>query len=148
MTTDTTLCLHDPLFKHHYEDLDGLESTKRLGLSCTGLGQFTDWVNKHPASKVILHRDLREVNESLAEIGLSPITQENIDRLYKLDGLHVPWDDLFRNPRPIYEHLLQLPFDEERHQFLTEIQMQPEFSKLKVNKEATRRLVEEMASWA
>ena len=69
LTTDTTLCLHDPLFTHHYSELDGIESNKRLGVSCTGLCLFPEYVNSHQARKVVLHRDLREINRSLDAIG-------------------------------------------------------------------------------
>jgi hypothetical protein len=144
LTTDTTLCLHDPLFTHHYSDLDQIKSNKRLGVSCTGLCLFPDFVNSHPARKVILHRDLREINRSLDAIGFPMITQQQHDKIDQIDGLHFDYKDIFTKPRSIYEYLTGLPFDEERHALLLDIEMQPKFSGLKVGKEVTRRLIKEM----
>jgi hypothetical protein len=61
LTTDTTHCIHDPIAKHHHTELDDLSSSKHLGVSCTGLWRFPDWLNKHPAKKVILRRDRAEI---------------------------------------------------------------------------------------
>lgn len=69
LTTDTTFCLHDPLAKYHHTELDGLVSDKRLGVACTGLWTQPEWLNAHPAKKVILHRPLEEINRSLKAIG-------------------------------------------------------------------------------
>jgi hypothetical protein len=143
LTTDATLCLHDPLFQHHYSDFDQIESTKRLGISCTGTGYFVDWVNAHPARKVILHRDPAAIAASLAAIGLSPPPHKLYDRLDKLNGMHVDWREVFDQPAPIYEHLTGLPFDAERHQALRDIEMQPNFTGLKVGADVTRKLLRE-----
>lgn len=144
LTTDDTLCLHDPLWERHYSELDEIVSRKRLGVSCTGLMLFPDWLNAHPARKVILHRDVVEVNESLSAIGMPTLEQDAEDRLWRIDGRHVAWTDLFDAPHEIYEHLLQKEFDEERHEELRKIAMQPNFEELTVNKDAVRKLMEEL----
>jgi hypothetical protein len=146
LTTDATLCLHDPSWTHHYTELDSIKSNKILGISETMLCAFPDWVNRHPARKVILHRPVDEINESLAGMGLPPIQQNHYDLLERIDGEHYSWTDLFDDPRKIYEHLTELSFDEERHKFLCEIQMQPAFERLTVNKAAIMRIVEELRS--
>ena len=144
LTTDRTLCLHDPLFTHHYSELDSIETTKTLGISCTGAAFFRGWVNRHPARKVVLHRNRYEVNASLAAIGMPEVPQSYFDCLAKIEGRHTDWRDLFGKPREIYEFLTGLPFDEERHALLRDIEMQPEFGRLKVGPEVTRKLVSEM----
>ena len=144
LTTDTTLCLHDPLFTHHYSELDSIRTGKTLGISCTGAACFREWVNKHPARKVVLHRNRHEINASLAAIGLPEVPPSYFDALARIKGMHADWRDLFDSPRTIYEHLTQLPFDAERHALLCDIEMQPEFGRLKVGPEVTRRLLNEM----
>jgi hypothetical protein len=144
LTTDTTLCIHDPLWEHHYSELDDIQSEKRVGIACTGMAYFLDWVNKHPARKVILHRDLEGINESLYNIGLPDIEPFYLENLDKVEGLHVWWTDLFENPKVIYEYLLQLPFDKERHKLLKDIEMQPKFSGLTINKAVTMKLLNEL----
>lgn len=144
LTTDTTLCLHDPLYQIHYEDFDKLESSKVLGISCTGMGYFPDWLNAHPSRKVILHRDLSEINKSMEAIGLPSIEQNYLDSLSKINGIHVDWMDIFNNPKDIYEYLTGFQFNEERHALLRGIEMQPKFSGLKVGHEVTKRLMQEL----
>lgn len=144
LTTDTTLCLHDPLFHMHYTDIDSYPTKKMLGVSCTGLSYFSAWVNKHPARKVILHRDIKEVNSSLLDIGLPAIDASYMWQLDSIKGLHVNWMDLFNNPRMIYEYLIERPFDKERHKILCDIEMQPKFAGLEINHEVTKRLITEM----
>ncbi len=148
LTTDKTLCLHDPLHVNHYSELDTIKTDKNLGVSCTGLLHFTDWVNSHPARKIILHRDLNEINESLSKIGLlaglPEISMYHVHKLNSIKGIHLPWQDLFQRPKFIYEYLLQLPFDEERHSLLTQVEMQPNFEGLRIDYDVTRRLFREI----
>lgn len=143
LTTDDTLCLHDPLYDHHYRDLDAIESDKMLGVACTGLFMFPEWLNDHPARKVILHRDAGEINRSLEEVGL-PSLSCDLSALNRVHGMHLSWDYLFSHPDMIYEYLLQKPFDEERHALLSKFNVQPDFAKIVANKEATFRLMQEM----
>ena len=141
LTTEKSLCLHDPLYNHHYTDLDAIESDRALGVACTGLMNFYEWLNNHPARKVILRRPQKEITASLESIGLPDIQCDKLDRI---NGTHVHWSDLFNNPAPIYEALLRQPFDGQRHELLRKINMQPNFDDITINKEATTRLVHEM----
>lgn len=146
LTTDHSTCLHDPLLKWTKDELMTLESApgKSVGVACTGLALFPDWVNAHPARKVILHRDLCEVDHSLARIGMTPCSAQWDGVLEKIDGIHLDWLDLFRQPRAIYEYLLNKPFDAERWAVLREINMQPNFGSLSINREATQRFMHEL----
>jgi hypothetical protein len=144
LSTDTTLCLHDPLWRWHYSELDAIESPKRLGIACTGVALFPDWVNAHPARKIILHRDLAEVDASLEQIGMSACSQQWEGALDRIEGVHVAWTELFTRPRYIYEYLLDLPFDPERWAVLREINMQPHFQQISVDQRATARLMAEL----
>ena len=146
LTTDNTLCLHDPLWTRHYSELDSIKSLKTVGISCTGIMYFHEFLNKHSARKVILHRDLNEINKSLCDIGLTEMEQKNIDVLSKINGIHRHWTEIFDSPKKIYEYLLELPFDEERHDQLKEIEMQPHFDGLTIGKETTRKFLEELRS--
>lgn len=147
LTTDGTLCLHDPLWRYHYRQLDAIESRKMLGVCCTGLAHFPEWVNAHPARKVILHRDPAEVSASLSAIGIRAPTEHLYTGLDEIRGMHVDWRELFTNPRPIYEHLLELPFDAERHAELAQMEIQPHFTGLKKSPEVTRQLLDEMRAF-
>lgn len=148
LTTDQTLCLHDPLFKRHYTDLDSFQTKKRFGIACTGSALFPDWVLEHPAPKLILHRDFAEIDRSLEAIGLPglpPIWRTGA--LDRIDGLHVQWEELFENPEPIWSHLLpDIPFDAERHTVLRELDVQIRYEGVEVNPAATRRLMRELAT--
>lgn len=146
LTTDATLCLHDPLVKWTLDELDTIESPKRLGIACTALALFPEWVNAHPARKIILHRELAEVDESLERIGMTACSRQWEGVLDRIDGIHLDWQILFDplRARYVYEHLLNLPFDAERWAVLREVNAQPNFRTVSVNKAATARLMSEL----
>jgi len=148
LTTDETLCLHDPLWKYHYSELDAIQSSKRLGLADTGLAKFPDFVNAHPARKLVLHRDLAACSASLVELGFGPLKHwEGV--LTRLGGWHVEWTDLFDpdKAKPIYEHLLGKEFDAERHALLCDMHVQPQFANIHATdamRENAKRLLQEL----
>jgi hypothetical protein len=144
LTTDTTLCLHDPLFTHHYRDLDSLTSKKRLGVSCTGLYNFPEWVNAHPAKKVILHRSPIEVNSSLERLGLPALPLSSFNALAKLNGFHCDWLELFESPDRICNALGLGEVDFERHAQLRQMLIQPQFGVLSVNPAVVQQLITEV----
>lgn len=117
--------VHDPLFDYFYTDLDELDA----GICCTGLGMFHRWVNGHPAPKVILHRDPRQVEVSLRRMNLPMCGPEIFTGLDRIVGLHVPWDDLFYEPERIWRHLMPTAFDAARHNSLKNVNIQCDWSK-------------------
>jgi len=151
LTTPKTLCLHDPVLKHRPEDLDALPCDRILGVSCTALALQPGFVNAHPAKKVIVHRDLNEVNRSLVSIGFTRLGAIWTDALDKIDGLHVEYVDLFTSawaPR-IYKHLTGLVFDAARHEELCAMHIEPHFDKVIMRpdraREFRRRVAEALA---
>lgn len=124
LTTDRTLCLHDPLHEHTYADLDARKGTRTLGIACTVSALFYERVNRHPARKVILHRDAREITDSMHQLGIPGCY--DFDALHKVHGMHCHWRQVFEDPKPIYEFLLTYPFDAERHTLLKRLNVQNE----------------------
>ena len=123
------------------EELDILQTDKLLGISCTGLWEYPKFLQEHKARKIILHRDLKDVNDSLVnEIETNPISEDKAKVLDSIDGMHVQFNDLF-NPdtaKTIYEYALNKPFDPVRHAYLVEMNIQPNFGMLFVKKEVLR----------
>lgn len=145
LTTDRTLCLHDPLWTHHYSELDGIRSMKRLGVSCTGLALFPEFLSKHKARKVILHRPINEVNASLVDMGLEPLALTWQDALDRIEGVHADWRDVMDPAKAsaIYNFLTQKTFDEERHAMLSSLNVQIAFDRVKPDPRVARQFFEE-----
>jgi hypothetical protein len=134
LTTERTLCLHDPILEHTPELMDDLSCDRMLGISCTGLALLPAFVNAHPARKVIVHRSLVEVNRSLETLGLTRLGMPWVDALDRLHGLHVMHHELF-DPGiagGVYERLTGLTFDVSRHKLLTGMHVEPVFDTVKV----------------
>lgn len=107
---------HDPLWDVFYEDLD--RDLAGLGVCCTGLGLFADFVAAHPAPKLILHRDPKDVNASLKALGLPAVDSRLFANLEHIQGLHVHWTELFTNGFKIWSHLRTDEYDPWRHKQL------------------------------
>lgn len=148
LTTGPVFCKHDPLYAMHYEEFDSkiVSNAEIQGISCTGLWRWADWVNKHPAKKLILHRDFPEVQQSMRDIGFPALDEDAIDMIDSIKGLHVDYRSLFdpAEAKKLWAYLVGTEFDEYRHRELVDIEMQPKFIGLKVNPEATRRLISEI----
>lgn len=147
LTDSFSFCYHDPLFERHYAELDELPRDGReLGVACTGLANFPEWLKAHPAKKVILHRRQDQVNDACAALGFPPVSQRFFDNLLKIDGLHVPWTYLFHKPEGIHRFLFgDRPFDARRHALLVQLNVQRDLESIRPNKAATRRLIQEMS---
>lgn len=152
-TEGRVMCFHDPLYTTHYSDWDRQLPLRapegaEVGVSCTGIWRWADWLNDHPARKVILRRDLGEIQKSMAEIGLPPLERSAEQMIQRVQGLHVPFTDLFdpAKAQKLWYHLTRNAgsFPAFRHRELVNIEMQPKFSGLSVGPEVTRRLVSEL----
>jgi hypothetical protein len=122
LSTDATLCIHEPLARYKLTELNSLHSFKTLGIACTVLGQNPGFVNKHTARKLILHRDPKEVRESMQKLGISG--DYDFEALNAIRGMHCHWRKVFMEPALIYEYLLERPFDAERHAELIGLNIQ------------------------
>lgn len=152
LTTDRTFCAHDPLYTTHYSDWD--TDIRRfphgtgqvVGVSCTGIWRWTNWLNSHPARKVILHREYSEVRRSMEAIGLPAVEPGAAELLQLIDGVHIDYKDLFdaATASRIWVHLTGLPFNVARHHQLRAIEMQPKFAGLSVGREVTKKLMDEL----
>lgn len=121
LTTDRTLCLHDPLIRWTLAELDQRGSPRTLGIACTTSALLPN-INQHNARKVILHRDAQEVRESMARLHIRG--SYDFGSLDRVEGWHCDWRQVFEDPAPIYEFLLRHPFDAERHDELKGMNIQ------------------------
>ena len=156
LTTDRSHCVHDPLYLTHYADWD---TDPRFyhgegvltGVACTGIWRWVDWVNSHPARKLVIHRNEVDVNNSLIALGLPPVERNAARSLAKLTGLHVPHADIFDQGKAagIWEYLLPgVPFNPARHRELVNMRVQPAFERIRVNRDVTKHLLCELESAA
>lgn len=133
LTTDKSLCYHDIVGKMPLEKIAAHRVNRpHWGAACTGLGLFPKWCNAQPARRLIVVRDVEEVNASLTALGLGAISDEAIYLLTQLQGVHVPFDQLWHDEvmREIWRYLLpEVPFDQERYEILKEFSIQPDFDK-------------------
>jgi hypothetical protein len=154
LTTDRTFCVHDPLWTTHYSRLDQvvpLRAGERVaGISCSGSWMWLDWLNNHPARKLILHRPLGEIRESLQRCGVPEAAPDDeapglLDRVH---GRHYHWRCLFDpfDATNIWQYLTGLPFDAERHTELVQIAVQPRFDALRKDNAVQQRLARELNS--
>lgn len=133
LTTDTTLCIHDPLRRYALHDLDFIHAPgKRLGVSCTALQMVPRWLNDHPAKKVILHRHGDDIRASLAKLGAPYGSAGSEQRLGQIDGLHYRYTDMFDQTLAMYmAGYLGVPFDYQRHAELVQMNIQPHWPAVK-----------------
>jgi len=145
LTTDSTLCYHGLSARTSMDDWATLKSDRMLGSAETALWWASGKLNAHPARKVILHRPAHEICESLQMPELMPRVRDMQSALHSIDGMHVQWTQLFENPAPIYEHLLQRPFDAQRHAELMRLQVTCLPKRATFDREHVRRMQQEMA---
>lgn len=92
-----------------------------LGIACTA-SALSARINEHCARKIVLHRSPREVRESMALLGIRG--SYDFAALDRVQGRHYDWQQLFEDPAPIYEFLLGVAFDAERHEELRGMNVQ------------------------
>ncbi len=146
LTTDTTICLHDPLLEYRIETLQRITfEGRRFGISCTAACLYPDWVNSQKCPKVVLVRDVREINRSLRELGLVElIPAKHQARLAAVkDAMFAPYEWLFDKvgAYTIAKHL-GVPFDAHRHDVLKQMRVEPMWKRLNIGKDAAMQLVQ------
>lgn len=129
LTTDRTLCLHDPFALGAPERWPRDE--RRFGISCTGAYLFPRWLAQQQCPIAVIERNASACDASLARIGLSG-TKDLRQALANAPGRRWAFDDLWneRAARELWEHLLPgVAFDPLRYRLLKDIQVQPHMSK-------------------
>jgi hypothetical protein len=128
MTTQTTHCLHDPLFKWNLNQLQSLRNEKVLGIADTGGWLKYDWIRSHPARKVGLIRPYSEINQSLGRMGFPSLSPADYRRslavLAGIPDLRIcVWSEALGSA-DLFEWLTGTPHDEERTQALLRLNIQ------------------------
>ncbi len=140
LTTASTLCLHDPVLAYAPEELDKLYCDRRLGICCTALALLPDFVNQHPAKKVIVHRERCEVDASLISMGFSALGHAWDGALDRIHGMHVDYAELFDADAAdaIHFELTGERLDRPRHRELCAMYVEPHFGNVRLRPERTR----------
>jgi hypothetical protein len=152
LTTEKTYCAHDPLWTVHYRDVDATirkaAGDRKAGISCTGCFLFPEWVNEQPARKLILHRDLDEIQASLSRIEWPLMPSDSEQRLDEIDGWHVRHADLFDTDSAagIWEYLTGEPFDHARHEQLALMRIEPKLDSLIIDQPLIELMSREVVS--
>lgn len=123
----------------HHEALNGCKSKEEfyqklnlpyriVGNSDCGLA-YTDF-QKLNAPTLIIHRDKEEVVESLVKAGICDRSVINVLtdlelRLFDLNGLHVPFNEIDSRIREIYHYLTGEFPDENRIRLFSNMRIQP-----------------------
>jgi hypothetical protein len=150
LTTNSTFCFHDPLLEYTKRNLDlvAIPGKAEVGLACTSTLLFPEWYTRHPARKIVLYREPDEMNRGLEALGLPtldiPAYTKRVAEAVKAGIPIWHWDALFDRltARKIWEHLLpNVLFDEYRHDLLASMNVQPQWKRLPVSKEAVMDLV-------
>lgn len=149
LTTDTTICMHDPLLEYEPAQLERMSfrGGKRFGIACTGSTLFPDWVNSLKCPKVVLVRDVREINNSLRALGMIELIPARHEaRLAAIkNAMFVNYDDMFALSKAacIANHL-GVPFDIDRYDILRQMHVEPMWAHLNIGKGAAMTLVKKI----
>ena len=152
LTTDHMFCLHDPLQKMHYTEWDHpnkyIPERVRSGVCCTGIWRWPDWVNAHPAKKLIICRDLKSVNYSLDNVGLGEMDMQDAELIDQIKGNRVRYESLFdiEIAQQVWEYLTNDPFSAHRYRALVEMAVQPKFDNVVKDEQLQLRLFEELTN--
>lgn len=147
LTTDTTLCLHDPLLEFSRYDLEKLTlpDSMRLGIACTSSLLYPGWVLQQKCPKIILYRSVDDINRSLDALGLTQLDEvRHLQRIASLGDLVtiVPYEHLFSpTAAAVIAKNLGVPFNKARHNLLRQMRIEPHWKHINVGKDACRELV-------
>lgn len=149
LTTERSLCWHEPLSEHDLADLDQMKMTGLFGIADTQLSLMNPQeLNAHPARKLIIHREFTTIARSLYALKL-PMLGTAMDYLeacgegmYEIEGWHIPYPAIFEADsfKPAYEWLTSMQFDRARHAVLKQMNVQN-----KVMIEKVRKVMGELA---
>lgn len=129
LTTDTTLCLHDPFATALPEDWP--RDSRRFGISCTGAYLFPKWLATLDCPVAVIERDSSICDESLSRMGWGDTSGLLYD-FAVAPGKRFKWNGIWQEEtaRELWEYLLpNTPFDLIRYMLLRDIQVQPHMGK-------------------
>jgi hypothetical protein len=126
LTTQKSLCKHEALWKNSLDDLSNISYAVSFGISETSGFSMVDEINAHSARKLIVRRDLTEINDSLQELGIPKMNQDHMDKLLSISGYHIDFKDIFDYGKmaEAYEFLLHSHLEPYRHEFLCDMNIQ------------------------
>jgi len=133
LTTERSMCWHEPLISHDLADLDEMKMSGRFGIADTQLCLLgAEELNRHKARKLIIHREFEPVAASLTKLnlplahGVADALAQAAERLYDIEGWHLPYDGLFKAHtfQPAFEWLTNMQFDKARHAMLKDMNVQ------------------------
>lgn len=144
LTTDTTVCLHDPLVEYTLVQLSSLfVPGAKIGISCTAALMFPEWVNAQKCPKIILYREVADINNSLRQLGLVELERDkHMARIDAIKGAKlVPYQELFgmKTAQGIANYL-GVPFYPARHDILRQMHVEPLFRHINMGKQAVHDL--------
>lgn len=131
LTTDRSLCLHDPFSRALPETWDA--GGKRLGISCTGAYLMPGWLEAQACPVAVIERDPAACDASLEAMGLP--TTWPLRRAFKAArGQRWRFEDIWHEDkaRELWAFLLPgIAFDAPRYRLLRGMQVQPHMDKWK-----------------
>jgi hypothetical protein len=138
LTTDLTLCLHDPFADSmpNKWPRDG----RRLGISCTGAYLMPDWLAQQHCPVAVIERDPADCAASLgADVsGLKSALDAVHARRWQFDAL---WRE--GSALALWRYLVPgVPFDKLRYRLLREMQVQPHMKKWTPNMDVIGELID------
>lgn len=122
LSCDGVVCIHEPL-------TDALpENFGDIGIACTGTWLDRNFLDRQTCPRIILERDVGEINASLESIGLPCVTGEMVRLFNAIPGPRFHWTTLFEHPDRLWTILRpESSFDRRRHRSLCELNIQRNF---------------------
>ena len=141
-----SFCYHEPLADHTLPDiLDKMETRPEpcVGLIDTSAHQ-KDLAKLENCNYYVIHRDLQEIDKSLKLKGWVINIQEEQKKLHLASAaagcinLHYKWFNDLGYLRNVWDSIVDSPFDQERAEYLMEMNVQREFASVKKRVERCR----------
>ena len=112
LSNNGAVCLHESLADYNLAQLDAMPEV--AGISETAGVLLPDQINAHPARKVVIIRDLTEINHSMMLQGLPDIPPVAVQMLDKIEAPRIAFHQLFDYDvtATVYEYLTGNTLDE------------------------------------
>lgn len=129
LTTDSSHCWHEysANVDKPSDFLNAMVPGKISGIADTGAALLGDDINNLVRRVVVIHRDVRESEASLARaFGVAVDMGWIPQRLLAIDGLHIAYNDLdnLESIASLWEYCLQSPFQRERFELFRGLNIQ------------------------